>query len=68
MDQEGISASDMRWNAFSGLLYGFKGFTWFVYNIESNNAIDPALFNSEGNFDAGPQFVMVGGRSELTGS
>jgi len=53
VDQEGISASDMRWNAFSGLLYGFKGFTWFVYNIAPNNAIDPALFDSEGRFDAG---------------
>ncbi len=53
VDQEGISASDMRWNAFSGLLYGFKGFTWFIYNIEPNNAIEPALFNSEGNFNAG---------------
>lgn len=52
VDQESISASDMRWNAFSGLLYGFKGFTWFVYNIEPNNSIDPALFNSEGSFNA----------------
>lgn len=53
VDQEGISASDMRWNAFSGLLYGFKGFSWFIYNIEPNNAIEPALFTSEGNFGAG---------------
>ncbi len=30
-----------------------KGFTWFIYNIEPNNAINPALFNSEGNFNAG---------------
>ncbi len=30
VDQEGISASDMRWNAFSGLLYGFKGL-YLVY-------------------------------------
>ncbi len=27
------SESDMRWDAFSGLLAGFTGHTWFLYNV-----------------------------------
>jgi hypothetical protein len=54
IDQESINGSDMRWNAFSALLYGFKGISWFVYSIKPNGEIDPALFTSEGSFSASP--------------
>ncbi|MCP4625527.1 MAG: hypothetical protein GY850_18730, partial [bacterium] len=49
-DPDSISESDMRWNAFSGLVYGYTGHTWFIYNIDPNNELDPALFSLEDDF------------------
>jgi hypothetical protein len=55
-DYESISESDMRWDAFVGLVYGYTGHTWFLYNIRNNGSHDPdvpALFNAQGDFNAG---------------
>ena len=43
--------SDLRWDAFVGAVYGFTGYTWFVYSIEANNAdVAPLLYTTGGNF------------------
>ena len=52
-DPDGKTASDMRWNAYSALLYGFTGFSWFVYQIEAGSEVLPSLFRSAGDFTAG---------------
>jgi hypothetical protein len=49
---DAISESDMRWDAFSGLVYGYTGHTWFLYQIAINPDLDPALFVIENQFDA----------------
>jgi len=43
----------MRWNAYSSLLYGFTGFTWFVYQINAGGEVIPDLFRRAGDFNAG---------------
>ena len=53
-DPDAITKSDMRWNAFSGILYGYTGHTWFFYNISADDDLDPALFESEDSFNASP--------------
>jgi hypothetical protein len=52
-DSAGKTASDMRWNAYSGLLYGFTGFTWFVYQVNTGNEVVSNLFDRPGDFNAG---------------
>jgi hypothetical protein len=44
-------ASDLRWDALVGAVYGFTGATWFVYSIDAaNQDLAPLLFASGGNF------------------
>jgi hypothetical protein len=47
-----VDDSDCRWDAFSGLVYGFTGHTWFVYQSQSNPDFTQALFTSAGSFAA----------------
>jgi hypothetical protein len=42
-----LAPSDLRWDAMSGLLYGFTGFTWFIYQNKSMG-IAPAFFEEPG--------------------
>ena len=42
-----LSPSDLRWDAMSGLVYGFTGFTWFIYQNKSMG-IAPAFFEEPG--------------------
>ncbi|MFO0673860.1 MAG: hypothetical protein U0235_30275 [Polyangiaceae bacterium] len=37
------SESDMRWDAMVGLLYGFTGYTWFIYQVDAPSDL-PELF------------------------
>lgn len=56
-DYESISESDMRWDAFVGLVYGYTGHTWFLYNIYNDGRHDPnepAFFGSQADFNAKP--------------
>ncbi len=50
------SASDMRWNVYSHVLYGFTGFSWFLYLIDAaqgDGAIEGgSLFASDGSYQA----------------
>lgn len=46
-----LSDSDLRWFAFSGLLYGYTGHVWFVYTIGPQDPSSPlsiALFEGPG--------------------
>jgi len=46
------SEADMRWDAMVGLVYGFTGFTWFIYQIDSPSDLLPELFDQGGSFAA----------------
>lgn len=48
----GVTASDARWDAFSGLLYGYTGHTWFLYTINANPELEPLMFVAENDFNA----------------
>ncbi len=48
-----LSESDLRWDAFSGLVYGYTGHSWFTYNTGEHPVVNPALFIREADFDAG---------------
>jgi len=45
--KDSLTASDLRWDAMSGLVYGFSGFTWFIYQSETMG-IAPAFFREPG--------------------
>lgn len=51
-DSDGKTASDMRWNAYSAALYGFTGFSWFVYQINAGNEVEPDLYRRPGDFNS----------------
>jgi len=40
--------SDMRWNAMAGVVYGYTGHTWFVYQAAPPHAVWSALFEDQG--------------------
>lgn len=42
-----LTPSDLRWDAMSGLVYGFTGFTWFIYQ-NASMGIAPAFFEEPG--------------------
>ena len=42
--------SDYRWSAFLGLVYGYTGHTWFVYQANTPHAVASDLFPSQGGF------------------
>ncbi len=44
--------SDMRWNAFSGLVYGYTGHSWFIYQIRDADDINTAFFQETGDVDS----------------
>jgi len=46
------SESDMRWNAFVGLVYGYTGHTWFIYQILPAHGLVPSFFTHAGDFAA----------------
>lgn len=47
-----ISESDLRWEAFMGLVYGYTGHTWFIYQITENDVLDPVFFTRQADFNA----------------
>jgi hypothetical protein len=48
---EGAEA-DLRWDAFVGAVYGFTGYTWFVYSVEAGSQdLAPLLYTVGGDFD-----------------
>ncbi|MFH1808318.1 MAG: hypothetical protein ABIJ09_06230 [Pseudomonadota bacterium] len=48
-----LDASDLRWDAFSGAVYGYTGHTWFLYQIEPTNPdLVPAFFSIKGDFSS----------------
>ena len=44
------SESDMRWNAFVGLVYGYTGHSWFIYQIAPAHGLWSAFFEAAGDF------------------
>ena len=44
--------SDMRWDAMVGLIYGFTGLTWFIYQVDAGGTLAPELFAANGSFSA----------------
>jgi len=42
--------SDYRWHAFVGLLYGYTGHTWFVYQANAPHKVASDLFPAQGGF------------------
>lgn len=51
---EWSTESDMRWNAFAHMAFGYTGYTWFVYQLAAphTDQLAPALFQSPGDFAA----------------
>ena len=47
--------SDMRWNVYSHALYGYTGFSWFIYQMtapQNSDALHTSLFQQTGTFDS----------------
>jgi hypothetical protein len=45
--------SDLRWDALVGAVYGFTGYSWFVYSVPADsNDLAPLLFGVGGDFAA----------------
>lgn len=43
--------TDVLWDAMSGLLYGFTGHSWFLYQVGPGTPLLPALFANAGGYD-----------------
>jgi hypothetical protein len=58
---DALAESDARWDAFSGLVYGYTGHTWFLYQVHPAHNLQPALFTEPGSYAAPktPEFAMV---------
>jgi len=53
--------SDIRWEAFIGLVYGYTGHTWFIYQIAPEHGLDPAFYQSVGDYSSPktPRFAIA---------
>ena len=47
--QNELHPSDYRWTAFLGLLYGYTGHTWFIYQANMPHVVASDLFPSQGD-------------------
>ena len=47
-----ITESDLRWEAFMGLVYGYTGHTWFIYQSDDDHDPYPAFFSHQADFNA----------------
>jgi len=43
--------SDQRWDAFSGLVFGFTGHTWFLYQVLPTHDLFPITFATNGDYN-----------------
>jgi len=43
--------SDMRWDAFLGLVYGYTGHTWFVYQAAAPHKVGSIFYDGQGGLD-----------------
>ena len=48
---EGVfpTETDMRWDALSGIVYGYTGHTWFVYQAQAPHAVVSAFYTGQGD-------------------
>jgi hypothetical protein len=42
--------SDQRWDAFAGMLFGYTGHTWFLYQVNDNPILNPVVFENKNSF------------------
>lgn len=45
------SLTDLRWDAFLGLVYGYTGHSWFVYQANAPHLVASAFYNAQGGLD-----------------
>lgn len=43
-----ITPTDIRWDAITGLVYGYTGHTWFLYNLDKIGGLVPAAYSTGG--------------------
>jgi hypothetical protein len=53
---DSIDESDLRWDAFSGLTYGYTGHTWFIYQATFIKDVQQAFYATHSDFRA-PKIV-----------
>lgn len=52
-ESQSLTAADLRWDALVGVVYGFTGYTWFVYSVAADSQdLAPDLFQVGGNYGA----------------
>ncbi len=44
--------ADMRWDAMSGLVFGYTGHTWFLYQVADGHGLAPSFFAGTGDLSA----------------
>jgi hypothetical protein len=49
-----LAFDDMRWDAMTGLVFGYVGHTWFIYQIGQAHGLHSALFDQVSTWDANP--------------
>jgi len=50
-----LAEIDMRWDAFAGLVFGYSGHTWFLYQVAAgSNGLHSNLFDVNNDWDALP--------------
>jgi hypothetical protein len=45
--------SDMRWDALLGLVYGYTGHTWFVYQASAPHKVGSVMYKAQGGLEQG---------------
>jgi hypothetical protein len=51
-DESWQSESDMRWHALVGLVYGYTGHSWFLYQISAAHSLTGSLFQTTGDMSS----------------
>ena len=49
-DDEVLTETDMRWNTMVGLVYGYTGHSWFLYQIAPGHDVVSTLFEETGSW------------------
>ncbi len=49
---DSTTESDLRWDAWVGAVYGFTGYTWFIYQVDSSTNLASLFFADAGSYSA----------------
>ncbi|MDX1746523.1 MAG: hypothetical protein R3324_11350, partial [Halobacteriales archaeon] len=61
LGEAGPGETDIRWHALVGLVYGYTGYSWFLYQADTAHGMGSSFFQTPGAVDSAPTSMFAVG-------